>query len=167
LADFVINRQIGLAFAPAMSRRQIKSTAAELINARATPHEARIRLAERDRRLATEDTRTEAERWLGDPPPWQSALAQRSAQSAIRPRGRIGITLPTLLPVEFSRLVDIGRSKRQEIARELVNGRGMSRRQAAKLLGVGEATVRRDVRNDSTNGAEKLRTTRELLAQSN
>jgi transposase len=42
----------------------------------------------------------------------------------------------------------------------------MSRRQAAKLLGVGEATVRRDVRNDSTNGAEKLRTTRELLAQS-
>jgi predicted transcriptional regulator len=71
-----------------------------------------------------------------------------------------------LLPVEFSRLVDIGRSKRQEIARELVNGRGMSRRQAAKLLGVGEATVRRDVRNDSANGAEKLRTTRELLAQS-
>jgi len=34
------------------------------------------------------------------------------------------------------------------------------------VLGVCEATVRRDVRNDSANGAEKLRTTRELLAQS-
>jgi hypothetical protein len=63
-----------------MSRRQIKSTAAELINARATPHEARIRLAERDRRLATEDTRTEAERWLGD----HAAMAAR-ARAAVCP----------------------------------------------------------------------------------
>ena len=33
------------------------------------------RLTERDRRLAA-DTRTEAERWLGDPPPGRSALAR-------------------------------------------------------------------------------------------
>jgi hypothetical protein len=31
---------------------------------------------ERDRQAAL-DTRTEAERWLGDPPPGRSALAQR------------------------------------------------------------------------------------------
>jgi hypothetical protein len=36
--------------------------------------QAAQRLAERDRREAA-DTRTEAERWLGDPPPSRSALA--------------------------------------------------------------------------------------------
>jgi hypothetical protein len=42
---------------------------------------------ERDR-LAAMDTRTEAERWLGDPPPHRSALAQqtRAAGSAITRR---------------------------------------------------------------------------------
>ena len=34
------------------------------------------RLAERDQRAAT-DTRTEAQRWLGDPPADRSALANR------------------------------------------------------------------------------------------
>jgi hypothetical protein len=33
-------------------------------------------IQERDR-LAAADTRTEAQRWLGDPPPGRSALAQR------------------------------------------------------------------------------------------
>jgi hypothetical protein len=34
------------------------------------------RLAERDQRIAA-DKRTEAQKYLGDPPPWRSALAQR------------------------------------------------------------------------------------------
>jgi hypothetical protein len=34
------------------------------------------RLAERDARIDA-DTRTEAERWLNDPPRWRSALASR------------------------------------------------------------------------------------------
>jgi hypothetical protein len=37
----------------------------------------RFKLLERDR-LAAADTRTEAQRWLGDPPLWRSALAQRN-----------------------------------------------------------------------------------------
>jgi hypothetical protein len=36
----------------------------------------KARLAERDQRQAT-DTRTEAQRWLGDPPADRSALANR------------------------------------------------------------------------------------------
>jgi hypothetical protein len=43
--------------------------------------DARQRLEERDRRLAS-DSRTDAERWLGDPPPAQSALRQRAAHLA-------------------------------------------------------------------------------------
>jgi hypothetical protein len=38
--------------------------------------DVKIRLEERDRREAT-DTRTEAQRWLGDPPPGRSALAAK------------------------------------------------------------------------------------------
>jgi hypothetical protein len=41
-----------------------------------SPHDIQLRMIERDR-LAAADTRTEAERWLGDPPPGRSALAQR------------------------------------------------------------------------------------------
>ena len=37
----------------------------------------RTRLQEREQRAAS-DTRTEAQRWLGDPPPTQSALAQNN-----------------------------------------------------------------------------------------
>jgi hypothetical protein len=36
----------------------------------------KIRLEERDRREAA-DTRTEAQKWLGDPPPSRSALAAK------------------------------------------------------------------------------------------
>jgi hypothetical protein len=28
-------------------------------------------------KLSEQDTRTEAQRWLGDPPPWRSALAMK------------------------------------------------------------------------------------------
>jgi phage N-6-adenine-methyltransferase len=67
-------------------------------------------------------------------------------------------------------------AKRRETARALVNG-GMSRRKVAKALGVGEATIRRDVRQNDAKSASELRTrplggfsanrtTRELLAQS-
>ena len=38
--------------------------------------DVKVRLEERDRREAA-DTRTEAERWLGDPPPSRSALAAK------------------------------------------------------------------------------------------
>jgi hypothetical protein len=39
------------------------------------PIDARQRLAERDARMAR-DTRTELQKWLGDPPPDRSALTQ-------------------------------------------------------------------------------------------
>ena len=41
----------------------------------------RLRLAERDQRLAS-DTRGVTERWLGDPEPTRSALAQRAPRKA-------------------------------------------------------------------------------------
>jgi|SRR5215471_3786215 len=48
--------------------------------------EVRQRLAERDEHLAA-DTRSEAQKWLGDPPAWRGALAQ-SSQPLIRKRTR-------------------------------------------------------------------------------
>jgi hypothetical protein len=48
------------------------------IEPRASPDDVLYRIQERDR-LAAADTRTEAERWLGDPPPGRSALAQRNS----------------------------------------------------------------------------------------
>jgi hypothetical protein len=45
--------------------------------ANVSPDDIRVRLMERDRQEAA-DTRTEAQRWLGDPPPGRSALAQRN-----------------------------------------------------------------------------------------
>ena len=53
--------------------------AAEYVRAardRVDPAEVEKRLAERDRRDAA-DTRTEAQRWLGDPPANRSALAAK------------------------------------------------------------------------------------------
>jgi hypothetical protein len=43
---------------------------------RVSPDDVKYLLNERDQRAAA-DTRTEAERWLGDPPKYRSALAQR------------------------------------------------------------------------------------------
>ena len=45
---------------------------------RIDPDVLRSRVQEREQRAAS-DTRTEAARWLGDPPPSQSALAQHTA----------------------------------------------------------------------------------------
>src|SRR4029453_13261799 len=44
---------------------------------RVTPQDVARRFAERDQRIAP-DTRTEAQKYLGDPPPDRSALAQRT-----------------------------------------------------------------------------------------
>jgi len=52
------------------------------IDRRVSAAEAKVRLAERDRRLDA-DTRTEAQRWLGDPPSARSALGRRVTQAAL------------------------------------------------------------------------------------
>jgi hypothetical protein len=107
-----------------MARRRRKLTAADFINARATPDEARVRLAECDERLAT-DTRTPAQVWLGEPPPAQSALAQRndSRRPELFSKPKKAVTLPTSPMERLFQLAELGRNKRREIARELVNGR--------------------------------------------
>jgi hypothetical protein len=43
---------------------------------RVSPDDVKFRMLEVER-AKTQDTRTEAKRWLGDPPPHRSALAQR------------------------------------------------------------------------------------------
>lgn len=58
----------------------------EIDSRRVSVTDLRARLADRDRRLAS-DTRTEAQKWLGDPPRSQSALARGQPQSAARRRG--------------------------------------------------------------------------------
>jgi hypothetical protein len=57
-------------------RRRGAATCVQAVRDRVDPAEAEKRLAEREAREAA-DTRTEAERWLGDPPPSRSALAAR------------------------------------------------------------------------------------------
>jgi hypothetical protein len=58
-------------------RKHTKGAAPFLGKGRHVPAaDLKIRLEERDRREAA-DTRTEAERWLGDPPPSHSALAAK------------------------------------------------------------------------------------------
>jgi hypothetical protein len=51
-------------------------TAHRVYNERISPDDIRMRLLEAAARERA-DTRTEARRWLGDPPPGRSALAQR------------------------------------------------------------------------------------------
>jgi hypothetical protein len=46
-----------------------------------SPDDVKFRMMEVERQKAL-DTRTEAERWLGDPPPERSALAQRNNPQA-------------------------------------------------------------------------------------
>jgi hypothetical protein len=48
---------------------------------RVSPDDVKFRMMEVERQKAL-DTRTEAERWLGDPPPERSALAQRNNPQA-------------------------------------------------------------------------------------
>jgi hypothetical protein len=63
-----------------MLRKPRKQDAAAFIGLgghhRIDPDIVRSRVQERDQREAN-DTRTEEQRWLGDPPPDRSALAQR------------------------------------------------------------------------------------------
>jgi hypothetical protein len=57
----------------------------EVLNPRnVSPDDIKARLLLRDQ-LQAQDTRTEAQRWLGDPPPHRSALAQRATVPA-KPR---------------------------------------------------------------------------------
>ena len=76
-------RELGSNF-PAMTKR--KEGAAGYINvdrSRMNPVDLRERLAERDMRQLT-DTRTEAQKFLGDPSPDRSALALGSPQAPRR-----------------------------------------------------------------------------------
>ena len=62
-----------------MRRKYKRRGAAGFVNAardRVNPAEVEKRLAEREKREAV-DTRTEAQRWLNDPPPGRSALAAK------------------------------------------------------------------------------------------
>jgi hypothetical protein len=63
------------------------------------------RFAERDQRQAT-DTRSPAQRWLGDPPPERSALAQLRSRS---PDMRASISLPVDRPSRSERRKPISR----------------------------------------------------------
>jgi hypothetical protein len=63
-----------------MARKYRRRGAATYVNAardRVDPAEAEQRLAERERREAVDTRRTEAQRWLNDPPPDRSALAAK------------------------------------------------------------------------------------------
>jgi hypothetical protein len=59
----------------ALSKKQ-KPVFLKIYEPRISPDDVKYLLIERDR-LAATDTRTEAQKWLGDPPPWRSALARR------------------------------------------------------------------------------------------
>ncbi len=62
-----------------MSRKSRRTGAASVTRAervRVDPAEAEQRFAEREQREAA-DTRTEAQKWLNDPPPGRSALAAK------------------------------------------------------------------------------------------
>jgi hypothetical protein len=59
-------------------RRRGAATFVQVVRDHVDPAEAAERLAEREAREAA-DTRTEAQRWLGDPPPSRSALARAKA----------------------------------------------------------------------------------------
>jgi hypothetical protein len=59
-----------------MPRKRGASQFIGLNRHRVTATDLKSRLAERDRRIAT-DNRTPAQKWLNDPPPSQSALAAK------------------------------------------------------------------------------------------
>jgi hypothetical protein len=119
---------------------------------RFSPDDIKSKMLERDRLAATDD-RTEAERWLGDPPRWRSALQSKnqSPQTATE-KGTNFVPLEAtekpatahadnismkVLPVEaLSRIADAGKltiGQRKKIARALVDD-GMSKRKIAEAL---------------------------------
>jgi hypothetical protein len=63
-------------------RRRLPASAFIAWDRKVSVDELKIRLAERDRRQAA-DTRTEAQRWLGDPPMQRSALALMQNSSSL------------------------------------------------------------------------------------
>jgi hypothetical protein len=75
-----------------MSRRRRKRrlTASAFIGLGGSNSAAgKLRLQERDERMRL-DTRSEAERWLGDPPPWRSALARSGFEGGSKPTSASG-----------------------------------------------------------------------------
>jgi hypothetical protein len=63
-----------LAMSPRGSKQ--KPTFLKVDERRISPDDVQVLIIERDR-LAAADDRTEAQKWLGDPPPHRSALAQK------------------------------------------------------------------------------------------
>jgi hypothetical protein len=120
------------------------------IDRRVSPDDVKFKMLERDR-LAATDTRTPAQVWLGEPPPWRSALTQSKHQSPTGARAPVDQAHPTKktgitpVPVEtLSKLAEVGRltiGQRKRIARELVDG-GMSRHKIAEALRLSPSTVK-------------------------
>jgi hypothetical protein len=114
------------------------------------PQVLRDRLREREAREQA-DNRSPAEVWLGDPPPWRSALAQSKGQQTMTTTPATKATEKTAItpvPVEtLSQLATVGRftiGQKKRIARVLVDG-GMNRRKVSDALGLGPSTVKKDV----------------------
>jgi hypothetical protein len=119
------------------------------IDRRVSPDDVKFKMLERDR-LAATDTRTPAQVWLGEPPPWRSALAQSKGHQTMT-------TIPTTkatketeitpLPVEtLTKIAEAARltiGQRKRVARALVEG-GMNRRKTAEALGLTPSTVKND-----------------------
>jgi hypothetical protein len=61
-----------------MPRNYTRKTPRSPMELRAPAVDVKAREAERDLQV---DTRTEAQKWLGEPPRWRSALAHRDAKS--------------------------------------------------------------------------------------
>jgi len=64
------------------------------IDRRVSPDDVKFKMLERDR-LAATDARTPAQVWLGEPPPWRSALAQSKHQSPTGARAPVDQAHPT------------------------------------------------------------------------
>jgi hypothetical protein len=64
-----------------MAKRRNGASAFVVFDRAVSATDLKIRIAERDRREAA-DSRTDAQKWLGDPPPARSALAQAPHRSA-------------------------------------------------------------------------------------
>ena len=121
-----------------------------ILDRRVSPDDVKFKMLERDR-LAASDTRTPAQVWLGEPPPWRSALAQSKTGTDAPPSSqehpatkateKTGITMPA---ETLSRLADIGKltiGQRKRIAKELVDG-GMNNRKVSEALRL-PSTVKR------------------------
>ena len=121
-----------------MERRR-KQTAANFINVdrRVGPDEMQQRFAERDARLAA-DTRTEAEKFLGDPPPDRSALARGSPQAPRRSSSagqRVDLWRRCDLIKKIDRIVRLMRAMSQGWADEKDIDLGLPAARLAAIIG--------------------------------